>query len=60
MIHFTRKWLEYLVCPVDHGTLHYSRRKNGEFLVNRRLKIDYPIVDGVPVLLPPGDAGQQP
>ena len=41
--------LEVLACPQDHGPLTYVEDKN--VLVNPRLKIAYPIVDDIPVML---------
>lgn len=41
--------LEVLACPQDHGSLIYLEDKN--VLVNPRLKIAYPIVDDIPVML---------
>ena len=41
--------LEVLACPQDHGPLIYLKDKN--VLVNPRLKIAYPIVDDIPVML---------
>ena len=41
--------LEVLACPQDHGPLIYLEDKN--VLVNPRLKIAYPIVDDIPVML---------
>ena len=42
------KLLDILVCPEDHGPLHYIP---GECLYNERLRRAYPIVEGIPVLL---------
>lgn len=42
------KLLDILVCPEDHGSLHYIP---GECLYNARLRRAYPIVEGIPVLL---------
>ena len=41
--------LEVLACPQDHGPLIYLEDKN--VLVNPRLKIAYPIVHDIPVML---------
>ena len=41
--------LEVLACPQDHGPLTYLKNKN--VLINPRLKIAYPIVDDIPVML---------
>lgn len=41
--------LEVLACPQDHGPLTYLEDKN--VLFNPRLKIAYPIVDDIPVML---------
>jgi uncharacterized protein len=44
------KLLEILVCPVTKSPLTYDRRA-GE-LISRAAKLAYPIVDGVPIMLP--------
>ncbi len=40
--------IEILECPVTHSKL----RLEGEFLVSEVGGVKYPIVDGIPVLLP--------
>ncbi|RLE43079.1 Trm112 family protein [Candidatus Woesearchaeota archaeon] len=44
-----KELLEILACPVCKGDLVEKKNK----LVCRRCKIDYPIEDGIPILLPP-------
>ena len=44
-----QRLLDILVCPQDHGDLEYLEDK--QVLVNPRLRIAYPIEDGIPVLL---------
>lgn len=44
------KLLEILVCPVTKGPLIYDRAA-GE-LISRSAKLAYPIIDGVPIMLP--------
>ncbi len=44
-----QRLLDILVCPQDHGALEYLEDK--QVLVNPRLRIAYPIEDGIPVLL---------
>lgn len=44
------KLLEILVCPVTKGPLEYDRAA-GE-LISRGAKLAYPIIDGIPVMLP--------
>ncbi|MBF4553706.1 Trm112 family protein [Corynebacterium suicordis] len=39
--------LDILACPQDKGPLEL----NGDYLVNPRLNVAYPIQDGIPVLL---------
>ena len=43
------KLLAVLACPQDKGPLEYHESEN--ILVNPRLKVAYPITDGIPVLL---------
>ncbi len=45
-----RKFLEMLVCPLTHGTLHYDREKAE--LVSKSAGLAYPIRDGIPIMLP--------
>ncbi|MBQ0998332.1 Trm112 family protein [Streptomyces nigra] len=47
--------LRILACPLDKGPLHLVTPD--EALYNPRLRRRYPIVDGVPQLLP--DSGEQ-
>jgi uncharacterized protein YbaR (Trm112 family) len=42
---------EVICCPVDKGKL----AKVGDKLKCERCKREYPIIDGIPVLLPPKD-----
>ncbi|HBH26533.1 MAG TPA: hypothetical protein DDX54_03930 [Rhodospirillaceae bacterium] len=42
--------LDILVCPVTKGPLEYDRAA-GE-LISRAAKLAYPVVDGVPIMLP--------
>ncbi|MFH9610309.1 Trm112 family protein [Streptomyces sp. NPDC017448] len=42
--------LALLACPLDKGPL--SLLPEGEALYNPRLRLSYPIVDGIPQLLP--------
>lgn len=41
--------LSVIACPQDKGTLDYYPEHN--VLVNPRLNLAYPVVDGIPVLL---------
>lgn len=45
--------LKILACPLDKGPLHLLRDESApEALYNPRLHRRYPIVDGIPQLLP--------
>ncbi len=44
------KLLEFLVCPVTHGTLRYDR--DAQELVSETAGLAYPIRDGIPIMLP--------
>lgn len=45
-----RKLLEFLVCPVTHGTLRYDA--DAQELVSDAAGLAYPIRDGIPIMLP--------
>lgn len=45
-----RKLLEFLVCPVTHGTLRYDA--DAQELVSEAAGLAYPIRDGIPIMLP--------
>ncbi|MEV5317286.1 Trm112 family protein [Streptomyces sp. NPDC052687] len=55
--------LRILACPLDKGPLHLLRREEAgagtreDALYNPRLRRRYPIVDGIPQLLP--SSGEQ-
>ncbi|MEU7394138.1 Trm112 family protein [Streptomyces albogriseolus] len=51
--------LRILACPLDKGPLHLLTADDGEgeALYNPRLRRRYPVVDGVPQLLP--SSGEQ-
>ncbi|WP_086565449.1 Trm112 family protein [Streptomyces africanus] len=51
--------LKILACPLDKGPLHLLAEEAGreEALYNPRLRRRYPIVDGIPQLLP--SSGEQ-
>lgn len=51
--------LKILACPLDKGPLHLLAEETGqeEALYNPRLRRRYPIVDGIPQLLP--SSGEQ-
>ena len=42
--------LDLLVCPVSKGKLTYDKDK--QELISLEAKLAYPIVDGIPVMLP--------
>jgi hypothetical protein len=44
------KLLEILVCPVSRGPLEYDRAANE--LISKEARLDYPIREGVPIMLP--------
>ncbi|MET8135863.1 MULTISPECIES: Trm112 family protein [unclassified Streptomyces] len=53
--------LKILACPLDKGPLHLvppdESRPSEEVLYNPRLRRRYPVVDGIPQLLP--SSGEQ-
>ncbi|MEU0784276.1 Trm112 family protein [Streptomyces sp. NPDC006173] len=53
--------LRILACPLDKGPLHLlppdEEQRTEEALYNPRLRRRYPVVDGIPQLLP--SSGQQ-
>jgi uncharacterized protein YbaR (Trm112 family) len=51
--------LKILACPLDKGPLHLLAEdaEQGEALYNPRLRRRYPIVEGIPQLLP--SSGEQ-
>ncbi|XP_051548439.1 protein preY, mitochondrial-like [Myxocyprinus asiaticus] len=42
--------LEFLVCPLSKKTLRYDEKNNQ--LINEELGIAYPIIDGIPNMIP--------
>ncbi|MGX2997378.1 Trm112 family protein [Streptomyces sp. JNUCC 64] len=50
--------LDLLVCPIDKGPLHLvtAPSEDGAGLYNPRLRLLYPVLDGVPQLLPSSGA----
>lgn len=44
------KWMASLVCPVSKTPLSYDKKTNS--LVCESMQVRYPIVDGIPNLLP--------
>ncbi|WP_411082210.1 Trm112 family protein [Streptomyces sp. cmx-18-6] len=44
--------LAILACPLDKGPLSLLPDEGGQALYNPRLRLSYPIVDGIPQLLP--------
>ena len=44
------KLLEFLICPVTHGPLHYDR--DAQELISEQAKLAFPIRDGIPIMLP--------
>jgi uncharacterized protein YbaR (Trm112 family) len=49
--------LKILACPLDKGPLHLLVQEKDDALYNPRLHRLYPIVDGIPQLLP--SSGEQ-
>ena len=45
-----RRLLEVLVCPVTKGPLEWNA-STGE-LISRRAGLAYPVLDGIPIMLP--------
>ena len=44
------KLLEVLVCPLTRTTLHYDKER--QELISRAAGLAFPILDGIPVMLP--------
>jgi len=44
------KLLEILVCPLTKGPLEYDAER--QELISRKAKLAYPILDGIPIMLP--------
>ena len=47
-----KKLFDAIVCPVCKSQLAYT--KNKKDLICTKCKVQYPIKNGVPILLPPG------
>ncbi|XP_042571297.1 protein preY, mitochondrial-like isoform X1 [Cyprinus carpio] len=47
---FDESLLEFLVCPLSRKPLRYDERSNE--LINEELGIAYPIIDGIPNMIP--------
>nr|XP_015193540.1 PREDICTED: protein preY, mitochondrial [Lepisosteus oculatus] len=47
---FDTSLLEFLVCPLSKKPLRYDEKTNE--LINEELGISYPIIDGIPNLIP--------
>lgn len=47
---FNREMLELLVCPISHSALRYDAERN--CLIGGEGQYIYPIVNGIPVLMP--------
>ncbi|XP_016330723.1 protein preY, mitochondrial-like [Sinocyclocheilus anshuiensis] len=47
---FDETLLEFLVCPLSKTPLRYDERSNE--LINEELGIAYPIIDGIPNMIP--------
>ncbi|XP_028649763.1 protein preY, mitochondrial-like [Erpetoichthys calabaricus] len=47
---FDKSLLKYLVCPLSKKSLRYEEQTNE--LINDELGIAYPVVDGIPNLIP--------
>lgn len=45
-----KELLDILVCPVSKGKLEYDEQE--EVLICQESRLKYPIVDGIPVMLP--------
>lgn len=55
---FNSEMLELLVCPVSHSALRYDAERQG--LIGGDGRYFYPIIDGIPVLLPDNAQEEQP
>uniref|UniRef100_A0A673HU39 Protein preY, mitochondrial n=1 Tax=Sinocyclocheilus rhinocerous TaxID=307959 RepID=A0A673HU39_9TELE len=47
---FDESLLEFFVCPLSKNPLRYDERSNE--LINEELGIAYPIIDGIPSMIP--------
>ena len=47
---FDRRMLEILVCPLTNCQLAYDQEK--QELISKSTNLEYPIRDGVPIMLP--------
>ena len=45
-----KELLNILVCPVSKGKLEYDEKE--EVLICQESRLKYPIIDGIPVMLP--------
>ena len=45
-----KELLDILICPVSKGKLEYDEAN--QVLICRESRLKYPIVDGIPVMLP--------
>ena len=44
------RMLEFLICPVTRGPLHYDAAR--QELISRSARLAYPIRDGIPIMVP--------
>ncbi len=55
---FNSEMLELLVCPVSHSALRYDAER--ECLIGGDGQYSYPVVNGIPVLMPTHTTEEQP
>lgn len=55
---FNTEMLELLLCPVSHSVLRYDTDR--QCLVSTDGQYEYPIVNGIPVLMPQSETEEQP
>lgn len=48
-MNLSAEFLKIITCPVSGGKLDYDTKRN--VLVSKEAKLEYPIVDGIPLLL---------
>ncbi len=46
----SKKLLNIIICPVTNSKLEYDKKNNE--LISRKASLAYPIIDGIPILIP--------
>ena len=47
-----KELFDVIVCPVCKAQLKYTKSK--DYLICTKCKVEYPIKNGIPILMPPG------